>query len=99
MITTGEASSAATFCAKRVGICDEANSAFPRGSAFPAQVDRVGFRADWDALDDATRTLERNIVASTAPYKANYARLAPSLVNDEAEVETALRAVRELAGA
>jgi 4-aminobutyrate aminotransferase-like enzyme len=45
------------------------------------------------------RLLERNIVASTAPYKANYARLAPSLVNDEAEVETALRAVRELAGA
>jgi selenocysteine lyase/cysteine desulfurase len=45
------------------------------------------------------RLLERNIVASTAPYKANLARLAPSLVNDEAEVETALRAVRELAGA
>ena len=46
-----------------------------------------------------SRLLERDIVASTAPYKANHARLAPSLVNDEAEVETALRAVRELAGA
>jgi selenocysteine lyase/cysteine desulfurase len=45
------------------------------------------------------RLLERHIVASTAPYKANYARLAPSLVNDEAEVESALRAVREIAGA
>jgi len=45
------------------------------------------------------RLLERKIVASTAPYKTNYARLAPSLVNDENEVETALRAVREMAGA
>ena len=45
------------------------------------------------------RLLERHVVASTAPYKLNYARLAPSLVNDEAEVEAALRAVREIAGA
>ena len=45
------------------------------------------------------RLLERHIVASTAPYKVSYARLAPSLVNDEAEVETALRAVRDIAGA
>ncbi|HEY6194716.1 MAG TPA: aminotransferase class V-fold PLP-dependent enzyme [Candidatus Eisenbacteria bacterium] len=44
------------------------------------------------------RLLERHIVASTAPYKLDYARLAPSLVNDEAEVEAALRAVREIAG-
>ena len=45
-----------------VGV-DRANAAFPRGSGFPSQVDRAGFRADWDALDGATRTLEGNIAS------------------------------------
>ena len=44
------------------------------------------------------KLLERKIVASTSPYRPTYARLAPSLVNDEREVEAALRAVREIAG-
>jgi hypothetical protein len=44
-----------------VAIVYTANLAFPRGPAFSAQVDRMGFRADWEALDDATRTLEREI--------------------------------------
>lgn len=44
------------------------------------------------------RLLEHRVVASTSPYKVSYARLAPSLVNDEVEVETTLRAVREIAG-
>lgn len=43
------------------------------------------------------KLLEKKIVASTSPYKVTYARLAPSLVNDEREVDVALRAVRELA--
>ena len=43
------------------------------------------------------KLMEKDIIASTAPYKANYARLAPSLVNDPAEVEVAVRAVREIA--
>ncbi len=42
------------------------------------------------------KLLEKKIVASTSPYKVTYARLAPSLVNDEREVDAALRAVREL---
>jgi selenocysteine lyase/cysteine desulfurase len=45
------------------------------------------------------KLLEKKIIASTAPYRDNYPRLAPSLVNDEAEVDAALRAVREMAGA
>ena len=49
--------------AQGVAIVDRANAAFPRGPEFPAQVDRAGFRADWDALDGATRTLERNIAS------------------------------------
>ena len=48
--------------ARAVHVVERANAAFPRGSAFPAQVDRLGFRADWDTLDDATRALEREIV-------------------------------------
>ncbi|HUO78649.1 MAG TPA: aminotransferase class V-fold PLP-dependent enzyme [Steroidobacteraceae bacterium] len=40
---------------------------------------------------------ERRVVASTSPYRQSVARLAPSLVNDEREVEAALRAVRAIA--
>ena len=39
----------------------------------------------------------KKVVASSSPYKISKARLAPSLVNDEREVEAALRAVREIA--
>jgi selenocysteine lyase/cysteine desulfurase len=49
--------------------------------------------------DTVKRLLERRIVASTSPYKVSYARLAPSLVNTPEEVDTALRAVRQIAGA
>ncbi|TMQ73215.1 MAG: aminotransferase class V-fold PLP-dependent enzyme [Candidatus Eisenbacteria bacterium] len=45
------------------------------------------------------RLLDRRIVASTSPYKITYARLAPSLVNTPEEVDRALQAVREIAGA
>ena len=45
------------------------------------------------------KLLEKRIVASTSPYRVSYARLAASLVNDEREVDAALRAVREIAGA
>jgi isopenicillin-N epimerase len=45
------------------------------------------------------RLRERRIVASTSPYRVSYARLAPSLVNDAAEVDAAVRAVGEIAAA
>ena len=51
-----------TKLAESVALVDRANIAFPRGPAFPAQIDRVGFRVDWDALDAATGTLENRIV-------------------------------------
>jgi len=41
--------------------------------------------------------LERKVIASTSPYKVTHARLAPSLVNDERQVEAAARAVYEIA--
>lgn len=43
------------------------------------------------------RLLERKVIASSSPYKVSYARLAPSLVNNERDVDRALGAVRELA--
>jgi selenocysteine lyase/cysteine desulfurase len=45
------------------------------------------------------KLLEKNVVASTSPYRVTYARLSAGLINDEQEVEAALRAVRGLAGA
>ncbi len=41
-----------------MALVDRRNATFPRGVEFPAEVDRVGFRSDWDALDAATRALE-----------------------------------------
>ncbi len=60
-----------------------ANAVFPRGPEFPTQMDRPDFRAAWDALDAATRTLEGRIadderrglgVASSAMASAEDAR-------------------------
>ena len=44
-----------------VALVDRRNAVFPRGSDFPMQVGRTGFRDDWDALDDATQALEDEI--------------------------------------
>jgi len=49
--------------------------------------------------DVVKRLLERKVVASTSPYKTTYARLSASLVNDPAEVDAALRAVRAILAA
>ncbi|MBX3327426.1 MAG: aminotransferase class V-fold PLP-dependent enzyme [Nitrospira sp.] len=38
----------------------------------------------------------RNIVGSVTPYATKYARLAPSLLNSTEEIETTLRAIKEL---
>jgi hypothetical protein len=52
-----------TKLAECMALVDRRNAAFPRGIAFPGQVDRVDFHEAWDALDDATRTLEGGIAA------------------------------------
>ena len=48
--------------AESMAIVDRANAQFPRGLAFPSQVDRADFRSAWGTLDDATRVLEGHIV-------------------------------------
>jgi isopenicillin-N epimerase len=42
------------------------------------------------------KLLARKVIASTSPYKVSYARLAPSIVNDERDVDATLHAVREI---
>jgi len=70
----------------------------PRTAALSAGI--IAFEVDGLApADVVARLLERKIVASTSPYKVSYVRLAPSLVNDESEVDAALKAVRAIAGA
>jgi selenocysteine lyase/cysteine desulfurase len=43
------------------------------------------------------RLAERRIHATTSPYKVTYARVAAGVMNTPAEVETTLRALREIA--
>lgn len=40
---------------------------------------------------------EHDIIASTSPYRISYARLSPSLINDEVEVEACMRVLRNMA--
>ena len=47
--------------AECMALVDQTNATFPRGLAFPGQVDRVDFDDAWGALDGATRTLEGSI--------------------------------------
>jgi selenocysteine lyase/cysteine desulfurase len=58
----------------------------------------IAFEVEGQSAAQTAHALHaRKVVASTSPYKVSKARLAPSLVNDEREVEAALRAVREIA--
>ena len=45
-----------------------------------------------------TELRRRGIVASVTPYATQYARMAPGLLNSEAEMETVLKEIRGLAG-
>ena len=72
-----------TRLAESVTLVDRANRAFPRGVAFPAEIERSGFRGDWDALAGVTQALEGQIaedrqlgvgVASVATATAEDAR-------------------------
>ncbi|HVR81735.1 MAG TPA: aminotransferase class V-fold PLP-dependent enzyme [Luteimonas sp.] len=48
--------------------------------------------------DVVKQLLAKRIIASTSPYAITYARLAPSLVNTPEQVDSAVRAVREISG-
>jgi selenocysteine lyase/cysteine desulfurase len=68
----------------------------PRGNKLSAGL--VCFEIEGMRSGDVVKKLlERGIVASTAPYREAYARLAPSLLNTPEEIDTTLRRIRELA--
>jgi selenocysteine lyase/cysteine desulfurase len=68
----------------------------PRDPALSAGI--ICFEVGGQRANETVHKLHaRKVVASSSPYKISHARLAPSLVNDEREVEAALRAVREIA--
>ena len=57
----------------------------------------IAFEVEGQSASDTMHKLyAHKVVASTSPYKISKARLAPSLVNDEREVEAALKAVRAI---
>lgn len=67
----------------------------PLGSKLSAGLicfDVEGIKSD----EFVKRLLEKRIVASTAPYKNSYARVAPSLFNTPEEIERTLREIRAL---
>ena len=68
----------------------------PRGNKLSAGL--ISFEVNGMRSSDVVKKLlESGIVASTAPYREGYARLAPSLLNTPEEIETTLRRIRELA--
>jgi selenocysteine lyase/cysteine desulfurase len=82
--------------------CKEGLSAIPRVKLLtpkdPAlSAGLVAFEVEGQSANETVHKLHaRKVVASSSPYKISKARLAPCLVNDEREVEAALRAVREI---
>ena len=57
----------------------------------------VAFEVEGQSASETVHKLyARKVVASSSPYKISKARLAPSIVNNEREVEAAVRAVREI---
>ena len=68
----------------------------PRGNKLSAGL--ICFEVEGMSSGDVVKKLhERRIIASTAPYRESYARLAPSLLNTPEEIDIALGRIRELA--
>ncbi len=68
----------------------------PKGNRLSSGL--VAFEIDGVKSGDVVKKLHENkVIASQAPYREGYVRLAPSLVNTPAELETTLRHIRSLA--
>ena len=69
----------------------------PQDSRLSAGI--ISFAIEGQTAEETVRKLgERKVVASASPYKVSYARLGPSLADDEDEVDAALRAARYCVG-
>jgi len=84
-----------TQCKEGLAGVPKVNVFTPRDPALSAGI--ICFEvAGQSANETVRRLLEHKVIASTSPYKASCPRLAPSLVNDEHEVEAAVRALRAI---
>jgi isopenicillin-N epimerase len=84
-----------TQCKEGLGKMPKVKLLTPKDPVLSAGL--IAFEIDGqDANATVHKLLAKRVVASSSPYKISKARLAPSLVNDEREVEAALRAVREI---
>ncbi len=85
-----------TQCWDRLAKIPKVKALTPKDPALSAGL--VAFEVEGQSASEAVHKLHaRKVVASSSPYKISKARLAPSLVNDEREVEAVLRAVRDIA--
>lgn len=67
----------------------------PRGNKLSSGL--IAFEIEGIKSADVVKRLhEKHIIASTAPYREGYVRLAPSLLNTPEEIETTLRHIRSL---
>jgi len=67
----------------------------PRAPLLSAGI--ICFQVEGQTTEETVRRLiGQKVIGSSSPYKVSYPRLAPSLVNDEQQVEEALRAVRAI---
>jgi selenocysteine lyase/cysteine desulfurase len=51
---------------------------------------------DYTAVETANTLHERNIIASTSPYKVSYARLTPCIINTEEEVDFCIDVMKSM---
>ena len=79
--------------AESQAVVDTANAVFPRGVAFPAQIDRADFRPAWYALDAATRTHEGEI----ADYERRGTGVAAAATATAEDARGRLETLRRLA--
>ena len=85
-----------TQCKEALAAIPRVKVLTPRDAALSAGI--ICFEVQGRTPEETVqRLLERKVIASTSPYKVTHARLAPSLVNDERQVEAAVRAVYEIA--
>jgi selenocysteine lyase/cysteine desulfurase len=85
-----------TQCKEALAAIPKVKVLTPRDPGLSAGI--ICFEVEGRTPDETVhRLLERKVIASTSPYKVSHARLAPSLVNDERQVEAAVRAVRDIA--
>lgn len=84
-----------TQCKEALAAIPKVKVLTPRDPALSAGI--ICFQVEGQTpAETVQRLMGRKVIASTSPYKVTYARLAPSLVNDEHQVESAVRAVREI---